>query len=75
MSIPTRERVVLFADIEHRARNFALNEIRHPFPWHAEIAGLCSTQEIELELPVRHRLSAPTRQALKAIPGVMVQDL
>jgi len=39
------------------------------------VLDLDEDQEVELELSERRRLSAATRQALKSIPGVMVQDL
>jgi hypothetical protein len=29
---------------------------------------------VEIELPERYRLSAQLRQAIKAIPGLVVQD-
>ena len=39
------------------------------------VLGLDKTQEAEFELPRRFRLSAGIRQAIKAIPGVQIQEL
>jgi DNA polymerase-3 subunit alpha len=40
----------------------------------ALVLGLPDGQEVEIELPERYRLSAQLRQAIKAIPGLVVQD-
>jgi len=41
----------------------------------AFVLGLADGQEVEMELPGGYRLSPAMRQAIKAIPGVVVQDL
>lgn len=38
--------LLLFSEIEQRARNFALNGIIHPFDWHQEVEGLLSNEVI-----------------------------
>jgi len=43
----TNEQVSLFKDIERRAKNLALNGIKHPFKWHQNVAGLLSPKEVE----------------------------
>jgi DNA polymerase-3 subunit alpha len=40
----------------------------------ALVLGLDGGQEVEMELPGGYRLSAQVRQAIKAIPGVVVQE-
>ena len=39
------------------------------------VLGLEGGEEVEMELPGNYRLSAGARQALKSLPGVVVQDL
>ncbi len=41
----------------------------------ALVLGLDGGQEVEMELPGGYRLSAQVRQAIKAIPGVVVQEI
>ncbi len=52
----TKEQVSLFKDIERRAKNLALNGIKHPFEWHKKVAGLISPKAVE-----------STRQKLKKL--------
>jgi DNA polymerase-3 subunit alpha len=41
----------------------------------ALVLDLADGQEVEFELPGAYRLSPAGRQAIKAIPGIEVQDL
>ncbi len=50
MKNPAQNSLLLFREIEHRARNFALDGIRHPFAWHSDVRGLLSTDRIAAEL-------------------------
>ena len=57
MNIPAREDLRLFFEVEHRARNFALDDIQHPFDWHSTIHGLLSADRIAAELAQLDALS------------------
>ena len=39
------------------------------------VLDLADGQEVELELPGGYRLSPAARQAIKAVPGLVVQDV
>jgi acetyl/propionyl-CoA carboxylase alpha subunit/biotin carboxyl carrier protein len=47
----------MFSEIEQRADSFAVNKIRHPFAWHADIEGLLSSKNISSELKHLESLS------------------
>ena len=46
----SQDNLLLFREIEHRARNYTLDGVAHPFDWHARISGLLSPEQIEAEL-------------------------
>jgi acetyl/propionyl-CoA carboxylase alpha subunit/biotin carboxyl carrier protein len=49
--------LLLLSEIEHRAKNFSLNGVVHPFDWHQNIEGLLSKQAIDAELEKLKSLS------------------
>ncbi len=46
----TEGELLLFSEIEQRAKNYSLNGIVHPFDWHREVAGLLGKDAIEATL-------------------------
>lgn len=39
--------LLLFTDLEQRAKNYSLNGVIHPFDWQSRISGILSTDQIE----------------------------
>ncbi|MBR9909710.1 MAG: ATP-grasp domain-containing protein [Gammaproteobacteria bacterium] len=58
--MPTKETtgsLLLLSEIEHRAKDFTLNGVVHPFEWHQQVEGLLSGKAIKAELKTLKSLS------------------
>jgi acetyl/propionyl-CoA carboxylase alpha subunit len=84
MNDSTLDSLILFREVEHRARNFSHDAIRHPFAWHAEISGLLSTEQLDSELAQLEALSVddyiarvldPAESPQRPSAKVVVQNL
>ena len=42
--------LLLFTNAEKVAKDFALNNVTHPFDWHKKVAGLISESDVSKEL-------------------------
>ncbi len=56
-SSSAKSELLLFSDVEQRAKNFALNGVIHPFDWHGNIEGLISESAIDEGLSTLKSLS------------------
>ena len=84
MNNTAQDNLILFREVEHRARNFSLNAIQHPFPWHSEIEGLLSSKTITKELAQLESLTVdeyitrvldPAESVQRSSAKVVVQGL
>lgn len=75
---------ILFNEIEHRARDYALNGVVHPFTWHQQVEGLLSKSAIDRELKILKgldvdryisRVLEPAESASRASAKATVQQL
>ncbi|MEH6549957.1 MAG: biotin carboxylase N-terminal domain-containing protein [Pseudomonadales bacterium] len=76
--------LLLFKEIEHRARNFVLDGIQHPFAWHTKVSGLLTAKQIKSELGQLESLSVddyitrvldPAESPQRASAKVVIQAL